>query len=152
MLYFYHPQLRGDAVFTLCACLLVRVCVCVCLCLSRCLSGRFNYEGLVWQKQYFAEVLVGTTNCASYLMTWTISSQDKKSRSNIKIAITWSVFITLHGNKYYHNIWLTGQLSKTPKIIIERKSKPFSGFFKINVLRMKVSISVQTWKLDGKND
>ena len=26
------------------------VCVCVCLCLSRCLSGRFNYEGLVPHK------------------------------------------------------------------------------------------------------
>ena len=30
------------------------VCVCVCLCLSRCFSGRFNYERLVPHKQYFA--------------------------------------------------------------------------------------------------
>ena len=33
------------------------VFVCVCLCLSRCLSGRFDYEGLVPHKQYFASTL-----------------------------------------------------------------------------------------------
>ena len=34
----------------------------VCLCLSRCLSGRFNYEGLVPHKQYVAGTLVGMSN------------------------------------------------------------------------------------------
>ena len=44
----------------------VFVCVCGCLCLSRCLSGRFNYEGLVPHKQYFAGTLLGMSSCASY--------------------------------------------------------------------------------------
>ena len=41
--------------------------MCGCLCLSRCLSGRFNYEGLVPHKQYFAGILLGMSNCASYV-------------------------------------------------------------------------------------
>ena len=43
------------------------VCVCGCLCLSRGLSGRFNYEGLVPHKQYFAGTLLGMPSCASYV-------------------------------------------------------------------------------------
>ena len=35
--------------------------------LSRCLSGRFNYEGLVPHKQYFAGTLLGMSSCASYV-------------------------------------------------------------------------------------
>ena len=49
--------------FTLCVCLFV----CVCLCLSRCLSGQFDYEGLVPHKQYFAGTLLGMSSCASYV-------------------------------------------------------------------------------------
>ena len=45
----------------------VCVCVSVCLCLSWCLSGRFNYEGLVPRKLYFAGILLGMPNCASYV-------------------------------------------------------------------------------------
>ena len=43
------------------------VFVCVCLCLSRCLSGRFKYEGLVPHKQYFAGTSLGMSSCASYV-------------------------------------------------------------------------------------
>ena len=35
----------------------VFVCVSVCICLSRCLSGRFNHEGLVPHKQYVHQIL-----------------------------------------------------------------------------------------------
>ena len=35
--------------------------------LSRCLSGLFNYEGLVPHKQYFAGTLLGVSSCASYI-------------------------------------------------------------------------------------
>ena len=42
------------------------VFVCLSVSLSRCLSGRFNYEGLVPHKQYFAGTLFGTSSCASY--------------------------------------------------------------------------------------
>ena len=37
------------------------------------------------------------------------------NRSNLKIAITRSVFIVHHGNKYCHNLWLTGHVSNTLK-------------------------------------
>ena len=39
----------------------------MCLCLSRCLSGRFNNEGLAPHKQYFAGTLLGMSSCASYV-------------------------------------------------------------------------------------
>ena len=44
-------------------------CVFVCLfvSLSPCLSGRFNYEGLVPHEQYFAGTLLGMSSCASYV-------------------------------------------------------------------------------------
>ena len=53
-------------------------CVFVCLfvSLSRCLSGRFNYEGLVPHKQYFAGTLFGMSSCA------TPSIFELKRRSN----------------------------------------------------------------------
>ena len=71
------------------------VCVCVCLCLSRCLSGRFNYEGLVPHKQYFAATLLGMSSCASYVSRThgvigdVITSQ---SRSNLEIDKSPSIF------------------------------------------------------------
>ena len=43
------------------------VCVCVCLCVSQCLSGRFNYLGLLPHKKYFAGTLLGMSSCASYV-------------------------------------------------------------------------------------
>ena len=36
--------------------------------LSRCLSGRFNYEGRVPHTQYFAGTLLGVSSCASYVL------------------------------------------------------------------------------------
>ena len=48
-------------------CVFVCLGVVVCLCLSRCLSGRFSYEGLVPHKQYFAGTLLGMSSCASYV-------------------------------------------------------------------------------------
>ena len=44
--------------------------VCVCLCLSRCLSGRFNYEGLVPHKQYIYIYIIGQS---FYLNQWSLS-------------------------------------------------------------------------------
>ena len=71
------------------------VCVCVCLCLSRCLSGRFHYEGLVPHKQYFAGTLLGMSSCASYF-SGTHDVIDNvtrsQSRSNFEIDITPSIF------------------------------------------------------------
>ena len=57
--YFYHPRKRGGNVFTM--------CVCVCLCLPRYLSGRFNWEGLVPHKQYFAGTFLVMSSCETYV-------------------------------------------------------------------------------------
>ena len=48
-------------------CVFVTLFVCLFVSLSRCLSGRFNYEGLVPHKQYFAGTLLGMSSCASYV-------------------------------------------------------------------------------------
>ena len=76
-------------VFTLCVCLFVRVCVC--LCLSRCLSGRFNYEGLVPHKLYFAGKLLVMSSCARYVSRTHDVIDDvtrSQSRSNCEIVIS----------------------------------------------------------------
>ena len=69
--------------------------VCVCLCLSRCLSGRFNYEGLVPHKLYFAGKLLGTSSCASYVSRTHDVIDDvtgSQSRSNFEMDISLSIF------------------------------------------------------------
>ena len=40
---------------------------CLFVSLLRCLSGRFNHEGLVPHKHYFAGTLLGMSSCASYV-------------------------------------------------------------------------------------
>ena len=61
---------------------------CVFVCLSRCLSGRFNYEGLVPHKQYFAGTLLVMSSCASYVSRTHDVIDDvtrSQSRSNLKV-------------------------------------------------------------------
>ena len=73
----------------------VCVCVCVCLCLSRCLSGQFNYKGLVPHKQYFAGTLLGMFSCASYVSRTHDFIDDVtrwQKRSNFAIDISPSIF------------------------------------------------------------
>ena len=68
---------------------------CVFVCLSRCLSGRFNYEGLVPHKQYFAGTLLGMFSCASYVSRTHDVIDDvtrSQSRSNFEIDISPSIF------------------------------------------------------------
>ena len=76
-------------------------CVFVCLfvtlfvSLSRCLSGRFNYEGLVPHKQYFAGTLLGMSSCASYVSRTHDVIDDvtrSQSRSNLESDISPSKF------------------------------------------------------------
>ena len=64
-------------------------------CLSRCLSGRFNYEGLMPHKQYFAGTLLGMSSCASYVSRSHDVIDDvtrSQSRSNFEIDISPSIF------------------------------------------------------------
>ena len=69
--------------------------VCFLVSLSRCLSGRFNYEGLVPHKQYFAGILSGMSSCASYVSRAHDVIDDvtrSQSRSNFEIDISPSIF------------------------------------------------------------
>ena len=52
--------------------------------LSRCLSGLFNYEGLVPHKQYFAGTLMWMSSCASYVSR-THDVIDDVTRSQIRL-------------------------------------------------------------------
>ena len=72
-------------------------CVFVCLfvSLSRCLFRRFNCEGLVPHKQYFAGTLLGMSNCASYVSCTHDVIGDvtsPQSRSNFESDISPSIF------------------------------------------------------------
>ena len=65
------------------------------LSLSRCLSRRFNYEGLVPHKQYFAGTLFGMSSCASYVSGTHDVIDDvtrSRSRSNFESDISPSIF------------------------------------------------------------
>ena len=80
---------------TTCVCFFC-VCLSVCLCLSRCLSGgRFNYEGLMPRKRYFAGTLLGMSSCASNVSRTHDVIDDgtrSQSRSNFEIDILPSIF------------------------------------------------------------
>ena len=63
--------------------------------LSRCLSGRFNYEGLVPHKQYFAGTLLGMSSFASFVSRTHDVIDDvtrSQSRSNFESDISPSIF------------------------------------------------------------
>ena len=69
--------------------------MCLFVSLSRCLSGRFNYEGLVPHKQYFTGTLLGMCSCASYVSRTHDVIDDvtkPQSRSNFEIDISPSIF------------------------------------------------------------
>ena len=87
-------------------CVFVCLCVCGCLCLSRCLSGRFNYEGLVPHKQFFAGTLLGMSSCASYVSRTHDVIHDvtrSQSRSNFEIDISPSI-LELHRRSKAQNV------------------------------------------------
>ena len=69
------------------------MCLFVCdfVSLSRCLSGRFNYEGLVPHKQYFAGTLLGMSSCASYVSR-THDVTRSQSRAKFESDISLSIF------------------------------------------------------------
>ena len=103
-------HLRCHVYFTLC------VCVCVCLCLSRCLSRRFNYEGLVPHKQYFAGTLLGMSSCARYVSCTCDVIDDvtgSQSRSNFEIDTSPSIFELERRSKAQNTGNAHGYLSDT---------------------------------------
>ena len=98
-------------------------CVFVCLfvnlfvSLSRCLFGRFDYEGLVPHKQYFAGTLLGMSSCASYVSRPHDIIDDvtrSQSRSNFEIVISPSIFELERRSKAQNVGHVHGYLSGIP--------------------------------------
>ena len=86
---------RVSEVIMFSPCVFVTLFVCLFVSLSRCLSGRFNYEGLVPHKQYFAGTLLGMSSCASYVSRTHDVIDDvtrSQSRSNFESDISPSKF------------------------------------------------------------
>ena len=88
--YFIITRVSEVIMFSPCVfvCLFVCLFVTLFVSLSRCLSGRFNYEGLVPYKQYFAGTVLGMSSCASYVSRTHDVIDDvprSQSRSNFKI-------------------------------------------------------------------
>ena len=76
-------------------CVFVCMFVCVWLYLSRCLSGQFNYEGLVPHRQNFAGTLLVMCGCACYVSRTHDVINDvtsSQSKSYFKIDISPSIF------------------------------------------------------------
>ena len=97
----YH-RVSEVIMFSPCVFVCLFVCVCVCLYLSRFLSGRFDYEGLVPHKQYFAGTLLGMSSCASYVSSTHDVIDDvtrSQNRSNFEIDISPSIFGLEHRSK-----------------------------------------------------
>ena len=89
----YHEQLQILVITRVSEVIMFSPCVFVCL--SRCLSGRFNYEGLVPHKQYFAGTLLGMSSCVSYVSRTHDVIDDvtrSQKRSNFEIDISPSIF------------------------------------------------------------
>ena len=86
---------RVSEVIMFSPCVFVTLFVCLFVSLSRCLSGRFNYEGLVPHKQYFAGTLLRMSSCASYVSRTHDVIDDvtrSQSRSNFESDISPSIF------------------------------------------------------------
>ena len=113
----YHPRERSDNVFAL--------CVCLCVSLSRCLSGRFNPEGLVPHKQYFAGTLLGCLVVQVMFHALTTSSMTSPGhKSNFEIDISPSIFELEHRSKAQNMKMLMA-------IFASSKWRPFWKFWNI---------------------
>ena len=95
--------------FSPCVFVTLFVCLFVCLSLSRCLTGRFNYEGLVPHNQYFAGTLLGMSSCASYVLRTHDVIDDvirSENRSNFKSNISPLIYISI-------NIWVRASIKSS---------------------------------------
>ena len=135
-------------------CVFVCLCVCGYLYLSRCLSGRFNYKGLVPHKQYFAGTLLGMFSCASYV-THTHDVIDdvtrSQSRSNFEIDITPSIFELQRRSKAQNVGNAHGYLSGIFNFRYNFRSKSLSraqngGHLEYFEILNTASIWPKTWK------
>ena len=122
--------------------------------LSRCLSGRFNYEGLVPHKQYFAGTLLGMTICASYVSRTHDVIGDvtrSQSRSNFEIDISPSIFELERRSKAQNVVnnhgYLLGIFNFRYNIRYKSLSRPeHDGHFENFEILNKAAIWPQIWK------
>ena len=127
--------------------------MCVCLCLSRCLSGRFNYEGLVPHKQYFAGILLDMSSCASYVSHTHDVIDDVtmwQSRSNFEIDISPSTFELERRPKAQNVVNANGYLSGMFNFRYNFRWKSLSrvqngGHFESSDISNTASIWPQIW-------
>ena len=122
--------------------------------LSRCLSGRFNYEELVPHKQYFAGTLLEMSSCASYVSRTHDVFDDVtrwQSRSKFEIVISPSTFELErrsiaqnvgNANGYLSDIFNFG-ITSGEKVCHELKMAAI--FINFEILNT-ASISPQIWK------
>ena len=117
-------------------------CVFVCLfvSLSRCLSGRFDYEELV--PQDFAGTLLGMSSCASYVSRTHDVIDDitrSQSRSNFEIDISPSIFELERRSKFKISemvmaiflVYSTSGITSSEKVCRDSKWWPFWKFLNI---------------------
>ena len=134
------------------------VCVCLFVCLfvslSRCLSGRFNYEALVPHKQYFASTLLGMSSFASYVSRTHDVIYDvtrPQSKSKFEIDISPSIFELERPSKAQNIGKANGYLSGVFKFRYHFHWKSFSraqngGHFEHFEILNTASIWPQIWK------
>ena len=84
-----------------------------------------------------------------------IRSQGQKNRWNFEIAITRSILIVQRGNRYWHNLWLTGHLSKALKFRFwfRFECQQASKIETVSQLYFSYTIAsiwLQIWNLRGK--
>ena len=122
--------------------------------LSPCLSGRFNYEGLVPHKQYFAGTLLGMSSCASYVSRTHDVIDDvtrSQSRSNFQSEITPSIFELERRSKAQNVGNAHGYLSGLFNFRYNFRQKSLSraqnsGHFENFEILNTASIWLQIWK------
>ena len=130
------------------------VFVCLFVSLSRCLSGRFNYEGLVPHKQYFAGTLLGMPSYASYVSCTHDVIDDvtrSQSKSNFEIDISPSIFELERRSKAQNIGNASGYLFDIFNFRYDFHWKSLSraqngGHFENLAILNTASISPQIWK------
>ena len=131
-------------------------CVCLCLCHDGFPGDLTMKDGCnsnnILEEYRWGCLVVQVMSCT--LVTCSMTSPGQKNRSNLKITIARSVFLYILSQ--FVAQWTSSYNTQVSvsfsvwKIASGRKSKPFSGIFKIHVLYMIALIGLWIWKLHYK--